>query len=323
MKRNLIVWLGFGLLVLIVGAYLGIGIFIHRQLANISEACQEALALNRPDHFEDVYDSWEGFDFTPYYMEKYENVRFPSRDPKFEIAGWYVETNPSEPVVILVHGIRSCKNNITVLTPAGMLVRHGYNVLMIDVRDAGESDYEDGLSAVGTEEYLDLLGAWDWLQVEKSYPAERIGLVGNSLGAATALIAFAQEPRVAAVFVDSPFDNLPQIINEELDRNGYPTFLSLSSIWAAQLTAGDNLIGVDPADAIRNANGRPVFILHGTADTRINVQHTYQLQTLARNLGVNSVETWTPDGVGHVQAAWLMTDEYESRLVAFFNAALK
>ena len=323
MKGKKILWWGLGITIFLFAAYIGVGTVIHRQLADVSNACLENLANNRPDNFGVQNAGWDGFDPTPYFMEEYESIRFVSRDPQFEIAGWYVETDPSAPVVILVHGIRSCKNSVTILTPAGMLVNHGYNVLMMDVRDAGESDFEDGFSAIGTEEYLDVLGAWDWLQEEKGYKPEQIGILGNSLGAATTMIAFSEEPQVAALFVDSPFDNLPQIIREELARNDYPTFLYVGSLWAARLTVGDNLIGVNPSDAIRNANGRPIFILHGTGDQRINVQHTYQLQALAKDLGVDNVEIWTPEGIDHVQAAWKLTDEYESRLVGFFDSALK
>ena len=47
-------------------------------------------------------------------------------------------------------------------------------------------------------------------------PAERIGVMGASMGAGTVGIAFAQEERMASVFLDSPFSNMGDIIVEEL-----------------------------------------------------------------------------------------------------------
>ena len=106
------------------------------------------------------------------------------------------------------------------------------------------------VSPWGNEEYLDVLGGWDWLVNEKGIPPERIGMVGNSLGAATTLIAFSQEPALATVFVDSPFDNLPRIIDDELERNSYPKFLTPGGILMARLVAGDNVVEHDPHEAI-------------------------------------------------------------------------
>ena len=196
-----------------------------------------------------------------------------------------------------------------------------FSVLVIDVRDAGDSDYEDGLSAIGNEEYLDVLGAFDWLQREKGHTADQIGVLGNSLGAATALIAFAQEPELAAAFVDSPFDNLPQIIREELDREGYPQFLYRSGLIAARLR-GDDINFNNPHDAIDKADGRPIFITHGTGDTRIGVHHTYQLQERAEEQGAD-IEVWIVEDLDHVKAIGQAADEYESPIGQLLHRKLK
>ena len=203
-----------------------------------------------------------------------------------------------------------------------MLHRNGFNVLMYDMRDHGESDIEDGRAAIGNEEYQDLLGAWDWLVNEKQFTPDRIGVFGESLGAGTTLIAFGQEPRLAAVFVDSPYSDLPQIIDEELARNHYPLFLAPGGIFMARIIAGDNLIAFSPRDAIMNDAGRPIYIVHGTGDTRIGVHHTRQLAELAQQTGAN-VEVWIPDDIGHVEAVFALPDEYEQRLVAFFRESLE
>lgn len=311
----------FTLVVLLGSGYLAISYILYDTLANIEDGCQTPLA-NRPDNFTDHSGFWrDDFDYAAYFMPSYETVRFPSREAAFTIAGWYVEAAPDAPTVIVVHGLGACKNAHTVLVPAGMLHKAGFNVLMLDMRDVNESDYEDGRFALGNEEYLDVLGGWDWLVNEKNIPPQRIGLMGNSLGAATVLIAFAQEPQLTAVFVDSPFENLPQIINEELDRNHYPHFLTPGGILMARLVAGDNVLAHNPYEAIEMANGRSLYIIHGTADTRINVRHSYQLQERAIAANVDAA-FWFPDGVEHVQAASAMTDEYETRLISFFSDSL-
>ncbi len=308
------------LVVLLAAAYFAVSYVLYGQLATIAGACADYQSY-RPDRFADPGGSWGDFDFSPYFVSQFESVRFPSREAGIEISGWYMEADPAAPAVIVVHGLGGCKATPSVLVPAGMLWNGGFNVLAIDVRDAGQSTFEDGRTAIGNEEYLDALGAWDWLVAEKRIPPARIGLLGNSLGGATVFIAFAQEPRVAAVFVDSPFDNLPQIIREELERNNYPLFLTPGGLWMARLLSGDNLTEHNPYEAIESAGSRPIFVVHGTADTRISVQHSLQLQDRAQAQGANA-EFWIPEGVEHIQASQVRTTEYEQRLLGFFRMAL-
>jgi dipeptidyl aminopeptidase/acylaminoacyl peptidase len=308
-------------IVALIAGYLGVDYILYDRLSNIVGGC-DLHAGNRPDYFVDPGGSWEGFDFSAYYMPNYQSVRFPSREEGIEIAGWYVEADPEAPAVIVVHGFGSCKNAHTVLTPAGILWHAGFNVLMIDVRDAGDSTIEDGRSAVGNEEYLDVLGAWDWLIQARGIPPNSIGLMGNSLGAGTVLIAFSQELQVAAVFADSPYDTFSQILREEVQRINLPTFLIPGGILVARLVSGDNVLAHNPADAIYQAGERPIYILHGTEDQRIGVHHSLQLQDKAEDAGAN-VTFWIAEGVYHVQAAASRTKEFEERLVTFFQTTLE
>jgi uncharacterized protein len=208
-----------------------------------------------------------------------------------------------------------------VLLPAGMLYRNGTSVLIIDLRDHGDSTYEDGRFAGGTEEYQEVLGGWDWLR-SKGFAAERIGLFGESMGAATVLIAAGQEPRVAAVWEDSSYARLDEAVDAELHRNGYPTFLSGAGILVARLVSGDDLTSLSPEDAARKLGTRPVFITHGTADTRLSVAYAGELAAAVRE-GGGSVEPWIVQGVDHIDAVSEMTAEYERRLVDFFKRALR
>ena len=160
-----VIGIAIALVVLGVAAYLGMGYVIYSKLANVKGSCDEHLA-NRPVIFA-LHEKWPaGFDVAPYFMSPYETVRFPSRDAGIEVAGWWIPKAPGAPAVMLVDGGGGCKNSIAVLTPAGMLWRNGFNVLLIDLRDTGDSTYEDGRSAMGNEEYQDVLGAWDWLVKE-------------------------------------------------------------------------------------------------------------------------------------------------------------
>jgi len=320
MKKKLALTSAITLLVIVI-VYTVTSYFMYDKLSKVTAGGGKD-AQNTPSSFKmTTIEEWLSFDVSPYFVPNYETVHFLSRQRGINLASWYIPGEPNAPVIILTHGINSCKCNPRVLTVAGMLHRNGFNVLIYDMREHGESDIEDGRAAIGNEEYQDLLGAWDWLMDEKQFAPNRIGVYGQSLGAGTTLIAFGQEPRLAAAFVDSPYSDLPQIIDEELARNNYPAFLAPGGIFMARVIAGDNLTAFSPKDAINNDASRPIYIVHGTGDTRIDVHHTHQLAELAAQTGAN-VTVWIPEGVGHVEAEFAFPDEYEQRLVTFFLESL-
>jgi dipeptidyl aminopeptidase/acylaminoacyl peptidase len=203
-----------------------------------------------------------------------------------------------------------------------MLHRSGFNVLLIDLRNHGQSTVTSGHAAYGSTEYMDVLGAWDWLAAAKGFEPRRIGLFGGSMGAATSLIAFAEEPRVPAAFADSPFFTIEELLGDNLVLKGYPRWLAPGALWMGRLAWGENLYAHAPGEALLKDAGRPLYIVHGTADQRIAPHHAQEYADLARASGANAT-LWLVDGAGHQQSSFLVPDEYERRLTAFFRKALK
>jgi uncharacterized protein len=307
-------------LLLLVAAYFAVGYVVYTRLAKVRGGCDKHF-VNRPDNFANIND-WPAKEFSPYYMPAYEEVRFPSRQPDLQIAGWYVEADPNAPVILIIEGLGGCKYAQGALLPAGILWHSGLNVLLIDLRDTGESDSENGFSTIGNKEYLDALGAWDWLVQEKGFAPEQIGMYGNSLGAATVLFAFQHEPRVAAIALNSPFASLPQIIREEMVNNGYPSILAPGAIWMGKVVSGESLVAHNPVDALLSAGDRPVWVVHSTTDARIAVHHSYDLQAAAQQAGIRAT-FWFIDGVAHIQAPGTYPEEFQARLSEFFRANLQ
>jgi len=265
----------------------------------------------------------EGFDTAPYAMPDYQEVRFPSRDGVDLVAWWVPADRPDAAAVVLVHGMGSCRRDPVVLLPAGMLHRNGFAVLLVDVRDMGDSEVIDGRYTGGIEEHRDALGAWDWLRA-RGIPASRIGLLGESNGAATVIIAAGQEPAVAATWEDSGYADLTVAINEEVRRAGYPDLLTPGGkLWARLY--GIDLDALSPSSAVAAIGERDFQIVHGIADTRVQPHHALDL-ALAREAEVGregqGVDPWFIPGAEHVQAAFAEPEEYERRLVAFFSGAL-
>jgi len=304
-------------LCLLLIAYLAVSYVIYDTLASVQHG-GGINAQNLPSQF---YDQAGQHDLTMYWMQVYETVNIPSRQKGIELSAWFIPAdNKDAPVVIMVHGASGCKCDPSVLLPAGMLHRNGINVLAIDLRDMGMSEIEDGRYAGGAEEYLDVLGAFDWLNHEKGIPASNIGVWGNSLGAVSALNAFAAEPRIAAVFADSSFSDIETMLKEELDSNQFPVWFAPGGLWMAQIVAGDRLNSRSPVDAMYNHVGRPIFLTHGAIDGRIRVHHVHDLYAAAHHNNAN-VQLWVVPKSGHVGAMWDNMSEYEEKVTSFFKTS--
>jgi dipeptidyl aminopeptidase/acylaminoacyl peptidase len=256
-------------------------------------------------------------------MPEYREVTFPSRDPDVDISAWYVpaDRGAAGPAVVMVHGLDSCKREDRMLLAAGMLHRAGISTLLIDLRNHGSSTVVNGRYAGGTREYRDALAGWDWL-VEQGFEPDRVGLFGMSLGAATALIATGEEPRVAAVWEDSSYADLDVAVQAELARHGYPAFLRYGGYVMARVRSGDDLLGLSPLQAVSKLDGRPIFITHGSADTRLSPSYAADLTAAVRADG-GTAEPWIVDGAEHTQAVVLDPAGYERRLDDFFTTALE
>ena len=325
-RRRLLALAVGGLVLALVGGYALAGSVVYDQVLTVSAQCGGRFADHDPGRWDTEGISAEftsDLDPTPYLMPMFEDVTFPSRDPRaYVLHAWWVPADRNDaPAIILVHGQSSCRRDPVLLLPAGMLHRNGFSVLLVDLRDHGDSEVEDGHYANGTEEYLDVLGAWDWLTSVKAIPAARVGLLGESLGAAVATIAAGEEPRLAALWEGSAYASYRAIALEELHRLGYPEFLLDAGVVMGRLRSGDDVTAKSPDTEIARMAGRPLFIVHGAADGRVNIHHAHDLAAAAA-AGGTPVEPWIVPGAHHSEAAFLVPDAYEMKLAAFFSDAL-
>ncbi len=261
-------------------------------------------------------------DSTPYRWNDYADVEFASATPGLGLHAWWSPpTAPGHGVVLVVHGRNACRGDPQVLMPAGMLHAAGFGVLVMDLRDSGLSDREDGHWAGGVDEWQDVTGAWRWLR-DQGYPAKAIGLMGVSLGAGAVSLAMAREPAMAAAFLDSPWADMPSEAAYLAGGMGIPAFVVPGFLAMGQLLSGDEFLGLSPEQGFKDSlAGRPVAIVHGQADGTIDVEQGKRLAAAARQSG-SPVDLWLLPKVDHVQAAFVATAEYERRLTSFFSKRL-
>ena len=322
------------LVLLLPTIWFGLGHIIAKQALTVPHGCG-LWESNTPTNWT-VDDDWESFepwadseqrismrkDFnaTPWQFDSYETINFTSRDG-INLEGWYVEVNSSSPVVIFVHGgYENGKCKPEILLSASYLSKNNINVFMIDLRNHGHSEVVSDYFYLGQKEYLDVLGAYDWLVEDKSYNPQSIGIVSISTYALASTLAF-DESEIGAMWLDSPIIDFPLLVGNELERLGFPRMLASPAI-----TMGERLVGVNiddkvPLEVASRAGDRPMYLVHGDSDVRISNEHSKKFYNKAVEAEAN-VTLWLVEDSAHVDALWEYSSEYESRIVTFFTDSL-
>ena len=316
-------------------AYIGIGYTVASQGISANPGCG-MWASNTPDNwttdddwqsFEPWNDSEERIDIrknfdVSNYQYQYENATFePRGESGITLRGWYIEVDPNAPVVIQTHGMpQNGKCKPEMLLMQAYLAESGINSLSFDLRNYGESDVVSDYVSIGQKEYKDILGAYDWLIKEKGYSPGEVGMTAFSLGGGAA-IAFADEPGIGALWLDSAVLDFPLVIKNELDRLGFPSSFAGPGVRVGGWLAGVSLTERSPLEAADNAGDRPVFLTHGKEDPRVSIEHSQIFEEKMISNGAN-VTTWYVNERGHVDALWGNSEEYQLKLNQFFTSSL-
>ena len=144
--------------------------------------------------------------------------------------------------------------------------------------------------------------------------------MGVSLGGAATILAAARDPRVKVVVDDCGFSDAPNVV-----ASGFEYFVHLPafpfapvSVKIAELRTGTQISRVRPVDAIGKISPRPLFIIHGLADTAAPPANS------ERNFAAagEPKQAWYVPGAGHNGSREVAGAEYERRVTAFFKQYL-
>jgi dipeptidyl aminopeptidase/acylaminoacyl peptidase len=248
----------------------------------------------------------------------FEDVTIPSFDGT-KLYGWWMSAGRRAPTVVVLHGVK--KNRTDVLRAALVLRRAGFNVLIFDGR--GHGDSEGRFVTYGFYERRDVETAIEWLVKEKRVRRERVGLAGESMGAAIALQVAAHNPWICAVWADSPFASLRRVTEEFVRRvTGLPGAVLNPVLWTtiqvANYRGKFDVHSVDPL-ALAAQIKCPVYLVHGTADQTIAAAHSQNIYEALRG----ERELWIVEGARHARSVRHAKVQYSERLTRFFRERLK
>jgi dipeptidyl aminopeptidase/acylaminoacyl peptidase len=279
-----------------------------------------------------VYKSWNILHpekktidaFSSNIVPEYRSVTFRGADSTILLEGWLFESKHSDRAVILVHSYKSNRLEFGVETVDMIkgFLSNGYNVLVFDLRNSGESGGKD--FTFGHNEKEDVKAAIKYIRNQGS---KHVTLLGFSTGASASILAAAEStgangtPLVDAVIADSPYSDLKTYLNSDLDKwTKLPPFpFNRTTALAIGVAGGIRYEDASPVNAITAENTPRLMLIHSRNDDFIPIINSIELYQKYSGLNPSGAEFWQTEDQGHVRAYMNDKDEYMSRIFSFLS----
>jgi uncharacterized protein len=142
------------------------------------------------------------------------------------------------PCVVMGHGFSGTQDRL--FDNAGRFAEAGLTVLTFDYRNFGESGGQPRqLVSIGGQ-LKDWRAAISFARTLEDVDPDRIALWGSSLGGGHVVCVAAQDPRIAAVVAQIPFNGFPRRVE------GRSTLDTLKLLWAIGIDAARGILGRPP-----------------------------------------------------------------------------
>ena len=190
------------------------------------------------------------------------------------LAAWSIRHESSVATVLLLHHIRGDRR--AMLGRARLLYDNGFSVLLIDLQAHGESRGEH--ITLGHLEKHDVVAAVEYLN--QAHPGERIGIIGRSLGGASALLA--SPLGVDAMVLESVY---PTVTDAVFDRVAMRLGVAKYALAPALLCQLPPRLGITtsdlrPIDFVARVEC-PILITSGEHDKHTPIDETEMLYQTA------------------------------------------
>ncbi len=228
------------------------------------------------------------------------------------LAGWFVPGRPGRGGVLLMHGVRA--NRLEMLDRAKMLHANGFAVLMFDFQAHGESPGRR--LTFGYLEARDARAAFDFLR--RKLPAERLGVIGMSLGGAAAILS---EPPLEAdaMVLEAVFGSFDEALDNRLAMRLGPLGRLISPLLKVQVRPR---LGFDP-DILKPAERAakvhvPLLLIAGAKDKHASLAEMKRIYASASG----PKELWVIPEAPHADFYRFAPEEYERRVLGFLTPRL-
>lgn len=243
----------------------------------------------------------------------FEDVNFTTIDG-FTIPAWFMPVENAKQAILLVHGRTASRHEG--MRYAKSLIAAGYSVLAIDLRHPRQDP--NIISTMGYHEKKDVVAALDYLTTIKGFKS--IGVMGFSMGASTSMIVMAQDARINVGVFSGGYANAMDVLAEQaaiiygLPRYPLMPLVELFYEWRGDVDTSET----DPENYIAQISPRPIYIMHGTADTTVGFHHGERLFAAAKQ----PKKFWRAQGGAHTRLWQFDKKKAETSVVTFFKQYL-
>lgn len=241
--------------------------------------------------------------------EGFEQVKLET-DDGVSLAAWYRPPDNGA-AIILIHGAGASRESLRPY--AEMLAGQGYGVLALDLRGHGES--KGKTNRLGWQGTRDVGAAVDFLQGRSE--VQSIGGLGLSMGGEVLLGAAGDYPEIQAIVTDGATRrSTEELLALESERPLVRNYTARVMYATVRLLSGD----APPRPLLESmlASESTRFLLIAAGQ---NALETAFNQLFATTLG-DRASLWVVPEAAHMGAFQLRPDEYEQRLISFFQKAL-
>ncbi len=229
------------------------------------------------------------------------------------VRGWFVAGKPGHGAVLLLHALRADRRSMT--GRARFLHRAGYAVLTIDLQAHGESPGDH--ITFGHLESRDAAAGARYMK--NRLPEERLGVIGVSLGGASALLGDTAA-LADAVVLEAVYPTLRRAVENRMAmRLGeVGRLLAPLLLWQVEPRLGFDPVALAPIERVAKIAG-PALIVGGTED-----RHTPPADTRALFAEASAPKAlWLIAGAGHLDFHAFTQQPYEDRILTFFARHLR
>jgi hypothetical protein len=242
----------------------------------------------------------------------YEDVAITTSDG-VGLTGYYVPSVNGASVIVLggVSGFSERE-----IEYAGLLARHGYGALLLNLRGQGDSEGDAVLWGWWGE--VDVVAGVEYLANRPDVDAERIGVLGMSVGGEQAISAAGIDHRLRAVVSEGATARGSR--NEGQPAEGTGGWLIRYVDWVTRTAAGAMTSADYPTplrDSLAAFDGqRALIISAGTMPDEIAAAQVFE------DVAPATVDVWIAPDASHTTAYRTNPDEWERRVIRFLDSTL-
>lgn len=240
-----------------------------------------------------------------------ENVTFISKTGK-SLSGWFVRGKVEQGGILLMHGVRS--NRREMIERAIFLNQSGYSVLLFDFQAHGESPGQH--ITFGYLESQDAEAAFTYL--EKQIEEKSIGVIGMSLGGASAILSDVSN-RANAIVIEAVYPTLEEAIQNRISMRLGKLGRYLSPLIMLQIEPrlGFNPRLLEPIKHLSQIE-TPLLIIAGTKDEHTTLSESKRMY----NEAIEPKQFWAVQGAVHEDFYRHSPLIYQEKILGFFKQYL-